>query len=176
MGTDPYEIGKRFPGVLAGTDGVDSRLPHLAEKRCQLLVDLEGLPVVLEFDCPVVVGQVNLGSAGLRLAIPESEDAAPGSQSKEAEEDEGTDGPSGGTPVETTVEKFLTFPLVGSLLESDEKSEALASLFLALYQALDEEKVTYAAGTLQFVLDASAAEKIAEQARNLGLNVTIRDQ
>jgi hypothetical protein len=73
-------------------------------------------------------------------------------------------------------EKFVTFPLVGNLLEDGDKAEALANLFRLLYTILDERKASYAQGTLQFVLDAQSADRIAEHARALGLNVTIREQ
>jgi len=72
-------------------------------------------------------------------------------------------------------EKFLTFPLVGNLYDDAEKAEGVANLFRLLYTALDEHRVSYAQGTLQFVLDADTAQKIADHAKTLGLNVTIRD-
>jgi hypothetical protein len=84
-------------------------------------------------------------------------------------------GASLGSGVQAT-EKFLTFPLLGSLFGDPDRSEGLADLFRMLYTAFDEQKVSYTQGTLQFVLESTVAEKIAEQARALGLNVTMRDQ
>ena len=47
---------------------------------------------------------------------------------------------------------------------------------LALYKALDEHKASYAQGTLRLVLDAETADKVAQIAQSLGINVQMRDQ
>ena len=73
-------------------------------------------------------------------------------------------------------EKYVAFPLLGSLLDNPEKTEGLARLFRALYTLFDERRVSFAQGTIQLVLDSESAQKIAEQAKALGLNVTVRDQ
>lgn len=151
-------------------------------------------------DNPVAVtapNQVNLASTGLRLARPAPVTTPPvggidgggGGGGGEPTQPGGTTHPKPGllppepgpvqppTPPkpEPAAEKFVTFPLVGNLLDPG-KSAATASLFLALYKAFDEQKASYAQGTLQFVLEGAAAEKIAAIAKDLGLNVTIRDQ
>lgn len=127
--------------------------------------------------------QVNLASTALRLAKAASIEPKPVDMPGEGE---GTGGAGGDTtsrgtdaggeklPAQPT-EKFLTFPLVGNLYDAGEKAEGLANLFRLLYTALDEHKASYAQGTLQFVLDADTAQKIADHAKALGLNVTIRD-
>ena len=73
-------------------------------------------------------------------------------------------------------EKYVTFPLLGSLLDDDAKSDQLASVFRCLYGILDERRASYVQGTMQLVLEAGSAERLAEQLRALGLNVTVRDQ
>jgi hypothetical protein len=75
-----------------------------------------------------------------------------------------------------TTEKYVTFPLLGSLLDDDAKSDNLAAIFRTLYGILDERKATYVQGTVQLVLDSPSAERLAEQLKAMGFNVTIRDQ
>jgi hypothetical protein len=130
--------------------------------------------------------QVNLSSAGLRLvgsqyalnaraegvSVNDGRETAPGPGLYTS----GSTSRGGSTSAPLRTEKFVTFPLVGNLLDSEAKAEALASLFRLLYTVLDEHRVSYAQGTLQFVLEAQSAEKVAAEARALGLNVSVRDQ
>jgi hypothetical protein len=117
--------------------------------------------------------QVNLASAGLQLARPQLSPA--GATGGSTDESGATSTDSTGSDT-AAAEKFVAFPLVGNLFGDPDKSQGLANLFRLLYTVFDEQKVSYAQGTLQLVLEPAAAEKIAEQARALGLNVTIRDQ
>jgi Protein of unknown function (DUF499) len=80
---------------------------------------------------------------------------------------------SGGAP---PAEKYVTFPLPGTLLDAPDKVETLARIFRTLYSILDDGQVSYMQGSLQIVLDAAAVERLAKQVRALGLTVTIRDQ
>lgn len=143
------------------------------------IVDAAGTPVAV-----TSAGQVNLASTTLRLAprqtvtgIPGAPVAQPGTLWGGIPVEEAKPMP-GDLPTRSTgaAEKYLQFTLVGSLLDNPEKTEGLARLFRALYTHFDERKVTFAQGMIQLVLDAQSAEKIAEAARALGLNVTVRDQ
>ncbi|MXQ57531.1 DUF499 domain-containing protein [Streptomyces sp. XHT-2] len=139
--------------------------------------------------------QVNLSSLGLRLAQPREEpqaaDSAPvdgsghvgpagsgvdpdggdGAQTGATAPDEGTASSEGGP-----VEKFVSFPLVGALLDNPTRVDGLAQVFRILYSVLEDNKVSYAQGTLQLVLEADAADRLAEAAKALNLAVTVRDQ
>ena len=179
---DSFFNTPRLPLLHSGERDLQQAIHEAVQEGLINVTDGDGTPVAV-----TQAGQVNLGSTTLRLSLPEPESVdtdgegtgSVGSTSggRGDTTSQGGDGPgsSGGDSQQPT-EKFLTFPLVGSLLEAGDKADALASLFLALYQAVDEQKASYAAGTLQFVLDAEVAERIAQQARNLGLHVTIRDQ
>ena len=71
----------------------------------------------------------------------------------------------------------MSFPLVGSLLDSPERAEALAQVFRTLYSILDDNKVSYAQGTLQLVL--SRLQLTGSQSKSAavrGVSVTVRDQ
>src|SRR5439155_21536279 len=124
--------------------------------------------------------QANLGSTSCRLAPTRPRGTAPARRTSW-----GIPG-SAAPPSEPVVEpprrsaevteKYLVFTLLGSLLDNPEKTEGLARLFRALYTLFDERRVSFAQGTIQLVLDAESAEKIADEAKALGLNVTVRDQ
>ncbi len=174
---DSFYNTPRLPLLHGGEDDLRHAIFDAVSAGELEVVEGSGIPVAVTNP-----SQVNLGSTGLRLARPNLLTA--GAAEDTTVTPGGADTPSGGQSAGGTStgtgaqasEKFLTFPLLGSLFGDPDKSEGLANLFRLLYTVFDEQKVSYTQGTLQFVLETEAAEKIADQARTLGLNVTIRDQ
>jgi Protein of unknown function (DUF499) len=174
---DSFYNTPRLPLLHGGED--DLRHAIFDAVSAGELEVVEGAGIAVAVTNPA---QVNLASTGLRLARPSL--LILGSPEAAIEGLGGADGQASGQAAAGATtgsdapapEKFLTFPLLGSLFGDPDKSEGLANLFRSLYTVFDEQKVSYTQGTLQFVLETAAAEKIAEQARALGLNVTIRDQ
>ena len=174
---DSFYNAPRLP-LLHGNEG-DLRQAIFDAVSAGELEVVEGSGVAVAVTNP---SQVNLASTGLQLARPQFSAAGATEVSTDKPGPTGvvahgpsTDGDSGASDI-AAAEKFVAFPLLGNLFGDPEKSEGLANLFRLLYTVFDEQKVSYAQGTLQLVVEPSAAEKIAEQARALGLNVTIRDQ
>lgn len=188
---DAFYNAPRLPLLYGGDKDLQSAIYDAVQAESLRIVDGTGNAVAV-----TAPNQVNLTSTGLRLGRPVEEPQSPpqtlpggggGTLTPLPGGGSGTPGtPTSGQPTggpatpsqpqpEPVTEKFVTFPLVGNLLDP-EKSEGTASLFLALYRAFDEHKASYAQGTLQLILDAATAEKIAQAAKDLGLNVSIRDQ
>jgi hypothetical protein len=127
--------------------------------------------------------QVNVASTGLRLAQPDAM-TQPTTPANTSDEDHsvrpapgGVEFTSGGVILaEPIAEKFISFPLLGGLLDNPGASDQLAQLFRTLYSVFDEHKASYAQGTLQLVLDAHNAALVARQVEALGLKATVRDQ
>ena len=173
---DSFYNTPRLPLLHGGED--DLRQAIFDAVAAGDLEVVEGSGVAVAVTNP---SQVNLSSTGLRLARPVGSITGSGVSTDTADVGDDhaigqtTGSGSGGTDAVAS-EKFVTFPLLGSLFGDPDKSEGLANLFRLLYTVFDEQTVSYAQGTLQLVLETAAAEKIAEQARALGLNVTMRDQ
>ena len=177
---DAFYSAPRLPLLHGGDKDLQSAIYEA--------VTAGGLRITDASDVSVAVtsaSQVNLSSTGLRLARPNTVDTTRPTDDRTGVTSGGVQSTNEGsiatTPPPATVtaavaEKFLSFSLVGSLLQGGEKSDATAGLFLALYKAFDEHKASFAQGTLQLVLDRDTAERIAQKAKLLGLNVTIRDQ
>jgi hypothetical protein len=178
---DSFYNTPRLPLLHSGERDLQSAIYDAVRDGQLQITDALGTPVAVTDS-----SQLNLASAGLRLVKPRSSVEAGGLGLAGSHPGETGSGPStfpgGGTPggditpASSRAEKFVTFPLVGNLLQDSDKAENLAHLFRFLYTVLDERKASYAQGTLQFVLDAHSADKIAELARALGLTVTIREQ
>jgi hypothetical protein len=145
--------------------------------------------------------QVNLTSAGLRLAkpvLPTSDEggegiagSAPGTGGTAAGST-GTSGGNGGggayhgaassgthkaepeTPEEQG-EKRVVVSFTRNLLNQEDAADLFAAMFRSLYLACDDRQISYLQGTLQLVLNATAATDIAERATSLGLDPTVRD-
>lgn len=197
---DAFYNAPRLPLLYGGDKDLQGAIYDAVQAGVLTMVDGNGNVVAV-----TAPNHVNLSSAGLRLAKPvviiDDEPGGgqpggggegpgggePGGGGQPGGGQPGGGQPGGGQPggggsggggddePTSALEKFVAFPLVGNLLDSD-KSAVTASLFLALYKAFDENKASYAQGTLQLVLDAATAERIAEAAKSLGVNVTIRDQ
>lgn len=174
---DAFYNAPRLPLLHSGEKDLQQAIYDAVQAGSISIIDGNNTPVVV-----TAPNQVNLGSTGLRLAKPQPKEnlatvagEPPNAQPEASKPGEQPTLPVTDPDVAPAAEKFITFPLVGNLLEAG-KSEQTARLFLALYKAFDSNKASYAQGTLQIILDAETAEQVAEQARELGLNVTIRDQ
>lgn len=146
--------------------------------------------------------QVNLTSAGLRLArpIPPCSTCGIVEQShvcrESAETDTEGEGPYATTETgerrarattsttrlkstseesAATSEKHVSFSFTSNLLNQESAADDLAAIFRQLYLALDERQTSYLQGTISLVMDADAAQALAAKASESGLNVTTRD-
>lgn len=188
---DAFWKTPRLPLLYAGDTDLQHAIYQAVQAGDLCIVDANSNDV--EVTDPA---QVNLSSMGLRLAKPRADaagneaegpggsaqpggtagpthGAGQGSGARPTSESAEADGEAGST---APAEKYVSFPLVGGLLNDPDKTDGLAQVFRVLYSVLDENKVSYAQGTLQLVLDAEAADKLAAATRALGINVTIRDQ
>ncbi|MGC4857203.1 hypothetical protein ACLQ24_28510 [Micromonospora sp. DT4] len=184
---DAFWNTPRLPLLYTGEADLQEAIYSAVASDELAIVDGSSQPVAVTDS-----SQVNLASVGLRLARPLTcEDpgadeptadtpkpqpgGTSGAGSTGSEAPGGTSG-TGESTDHTPAEKFVTFPLVGNLFQQPHKSEGMAQVFRTLYSMLDEGTISYLQGTLQLVVDASAADKLAEQVRALGLGVTVRDQ
>ncbi len=146
------------------------------------IVDGAGEPVAV-----TAPNQVNLASAGLRLAKPKPVEHAPAPGPATEGGITGAGGPvgageaagpapgvTGGTVPEPATEQQVLFSFTKNLLGDMQGTDDLADLFKALYQALDERQISYGQGTLQLVVAADVADSLAEKLSALGLNATIK--
>jgi hypothetical protein len=182
---DAFWSAPRLPLLFAGERDLQAAIFEAVRAGDLFIVDATGTEVAVTDP-----SQVNLGSTGLRVSIgfmarPVSADAAGVSAARSGSSDApGANEtlplqPSGvpGAAVDSgRRERFVAFPLVGSMLDSPDKAEALAQVFRVLYAVLEDHRVSYAQGTVQLVVDAAVADRVAEAVRKLGVNVTIRDQ
>jgi hypothetical protein len=183
---DSFWNTPRLPLLYAGERDLQHAIFQAVESGDLRITDAGGESVAVTDP-----SQVNVGSPGLRLALPVAEELTPGSTPN------GAPGASSGSyasdlspnpltamdssPSEFPLrpggaEKYVTFPLVGNLLDNQSNVDALAQIFRTLYSILEEGKVSYAQGTLQFVMDAKSADQLAERVHDLGVNITVRDQ
>lgn len=184
---DAFWNTPRLPLLYTGEADLQEAIYSAVASDELAIVDGSSQPVAVTDS-----SQVNLASVGLRLARPltredpgtdkptaDTPKPQPGGTSGAGSTGSGAPGGTSGTgePTDPTpAEKFVTFPLVGNLFQQPHKSEGMAQVFRTLYSMLDEGTISYLQGTLQLVVDASAADKLAEQVRALGLGVTVRDQ
>jgi hypothetical protein len=172
---DSFYNAPRLPLLHSGDKDLQGAIYDAVRGGLLQITDPAGVAVAV-----MDASLVNLASTTLRLGKPASEPKSIGeldtsSVSVGVEVTTGTSATTDEKSAAKPTEKFLTFPLVGNLYEAGEKAEGLATLFRLLYTAIDEHKASYAQGTLQLVLDSDTAQKIADHAKSLGLNVTIRD-
>jgi Protein of unknown function (DUF499) len=184
---DAFWSAPRLPLLYSGERDLQHAIYEAVQSGELRITDGFGNPVAVTDP-----GQVNLASTGLRLASPgKTEDGEPSTDFVTEGSPVGTyptdtqpgsriiRDPATGEEVTTeplAAEKYVTFPLIGNLLSDPSRAEDLAQVFRTLYSILDDNKVSYAQGTLQFVMDAQSAERLADFVRSLGVNVTIRDQ
>ncbi len=184
---DAFWNAPRLPLLYTGERDLQHAIYQAVQSGDVRIIDASGSPVAVTDPT-----QVNLASAGLRLALPGSTAEPVGVPATgSAQLDPGGLYPAASEPVPLTAgepsavespipskgaEKYVTFPLVGNLLDNSARGEALAQVFRTLYSILDDNKVSYAQGTLQFVMDAQSADRLADEVRSLGVNITLRDQ
>lgn len=186
---DSFWNAPRLPLLYAGERDLQQAIYDAVIKGQLVVVDSAGTAVAV-----TEPGMVNLSSIGLRLAPPVEampvDDGISGGPPLDPSAPSGATPPNGwpgvpGTPTPSepgglrpkpAAEKYISFPLVGSLLDNTGKVDALAQVFRTIYSIFDDNEITYAQGTLQFVMNADAADRLAEQVRALGVSLAIRDQ
>jgi hypothetical protein len=144
--------------------------------------------------------QVNLSSAGLRLAKPTQPDVEPpppvdgsggthgagsgvsptsggvGSTTSSGGASTGGTSGSGGTTTATAPnEQQINFSLSQNLLGNQAIADDLATTFKALYTALDEGKVSYLQTTVQLVADTDVVAALKAVLDQAGINATTKD-
>jgi hypothetical protein len=183
---DAFWSAPRLPLLYSGERDLQIAICQAVQAGSLRITDAAGNSVVV-----TEPAQVNLASTGLRLAPATSTEVDEGHPNDAREGGTGTLYPSPSEAVPQALrdgpaaelghasarpEKYVTFPLVGNLLDASSRAQELAQVFRTLYAILDDNKVSYAQGTLQFVMGADAADRLAECVRMLGVNVTVRDQ
>jgi hypothetical protein len=189
----------RLPLLYAGDRDLQQAIYDAVNEGLVSIVDGSGTDVAV-----TAPGQVNLTSAGLRLAKPQPQTCPncgqpvhPGECPPEvAGGDMGGDtgtgttgdtqgpaatGPDDARPAgpdkETPAakEKQASFSFTSNLLTSPDNADTFAALFKTLYMALDERQISYLQGTLKLVVDASVASELQQRLSELGLTGTIKD-
>jgi hypothetical protein len=185
---DAFWNTPRLPLLYDGERDLQQAVYDAVRKGQLCIVDALGNTVAVTE--PAIV---NLSSIGLRLAatvlvpstpVVDGGGGASGTGLSTVPRDGDQEGQRTGERQDLTVvvdrplaaEKYIAFPLVGGLMDNPGRSDLLAQVFRTLYSILDEHKASYAQGTLQFVMDARSADRLAEQVRALGVNVNLRDQ
>ena len=197
----------RLPLLYGGDSDLQHAIYDAVVNGQVRIVDGSGTDVAV-----TAPSQVNLTSAGLRLARPippcptcgiaeenhlcpePAEADTTGNDSTTASESsaESTTGTAGkgrtaapataamqasssSDEAETAPEKQVAFSFTSNLLNQDSAADDFAAIFRQLYLTLDERQVSYLQGTLSLVMDADAAQTLAEKVSEAGLNVTTRD-
>jgi len=173
----------RLPLLYAGDRDLQQAIYDAVAAGNVQIVDGSGDPVAV-----TAPNQVNLASAGLRLAKPKPPE--PEGQSGDSSGG-GTTGPDGGgTPggraggtqpgpggpgsVAEEKEQQVAFSFTKNLLGDGAGADDLAALFKAVYQALDERSISYGQGTLQLVVSGDVADQLLEKLQALGISATIK--
>jgi hypothetical protein len=177
----------RLPLLYAGDRDLQQAIYDAVAAGTVQIVDGAGEPVAV-----TAPNQVNLASAGLRLAKPPVEHPttpAPGPDGGQVGiagpgglfgTGEGTGGPAGvtggtgPTGQESATEQQVLFSFTKNLLGDAQGADDLADLFKALYQALDERQISYGQGTLQLIVVGDVADNLTEKLSALGVNATIK--
>ncbi len=181
----------RLPLLYAGERDLQHAIHDAVNSGLMDVVDGSGTVVAVTSP-----SQINLSSADLRLAKPQStlcprcngpsHDGACGSDTPGTA---GADGESGGSgaaslatgsgpaPLQTALEQNeyqVAFSFTRNLLANPNDADAFATLFKILYTTLDEQKITYLQGTLQIVLDTAAAEELQRCLNDLNITATVK--
>jgi len=187
----------RLPLLYGGDSDLQQAIHDAVSQGLLRIVDGVGTEVAV-----TAPGQVNLLSAGLRLARTQPQVCPICSQPAHEGECEATvsvadrgwaDGTGFGSrigsgsqrvgativgadaPLVVSRERQVAFSFTSNLLASSENADKLAALFRAFYIALDERQISYLQGTIQLVLQAEAAERIQQQLDDLGIRATFRE-
>ena len=73
-------------------------------------------------------------------------------------------------------EQVFAFSVMKNLVSDPTATDNLAQLFRRLFDLLDRGSISYLQGTLQVQLPSAQAQEIAELAKSMGINITIRDR
>lgn len=173
----------RLPLLYAGERDLQQAIYDAVAAGNVQIVDGSGDSVAV-----TAPNQVNLASAGLRLAKPkptepEGQPGEPSAGGTTAPDGGGTPGgapggtqpgPGGPSPVAEAREQQVAFSFTKNLLGDGAGADDLAALFKAVYQALDERSISYGQGTLQLVVNGDVADQLSEKLRALGISATIK--
>ena len=189
----------RLPLLFGGDSDLQQAIHDAVSQGLLRIVDGAGTEVAV-----TASGQVNLLSAGLRLARPQPQAcptcsqpaheseclAASGIADRDSAHGDGTglgsrvDSGSQGTGAATAGvdasraaarERQVAFSFTSNLLASNENADKLAALFRTFYITLDERQISYLQGTIQLILQAEAAEQIQQQLDALGIRATFKE-
>jgi Protein of unknown function (DUF499) len=190
----------RLPLLYGGDRDLQQAIYNAVGQGLISIVDGAGTEVAV-----TAPGQVNLSSAGLRLAKPQPETCSTcGQPAHEAEcwtsggDATGREAPHGdvskpGSPsgasrpgtgsansdraamAVSVKEQQAAFSFTSNLLANSESADKFAALFRTFYMALDERQISYLQGTIQLVLQEEAVEQIRQRLEDLGITVTFKD-
>lgn len=183
----------RLPLLYAGDRDLQQAIYDAVTAGLLSVVDGAGTAVTV-----TAPNQVNLTSAGLRLAKPEPtscsrcgqlahEGACSQDDGKEGEKkagagvdptsdgEDGGHGSNDGSGVSPPKDRQVAFSFTSNLLANSDKADEFAALFRALYLAMDEREISYVQGSLQLVASGSAPEGLQQLLEKMGLSVTLRD-
>lgn len=179
----------RLPLMYAGDRDLQQAIYDAVDEGALSIVDGNGTDVAV-----TAANQVNLTSAGLRLAKPQlatcpicghpAHDgpcAGTGGETDGRESGGAAGSTAGVTPTGSVQEmsppkdRQVAFSFTSNLLASSESADGFAELFRAFYIALDERHISYLQGTLQLVLQAEAAEQIQRRLSDLGITATAKE-
>ncbi len=189
----------RLPLLYSGDSDLQRAIHDAVSQGLLRIVDGAGTEVAV-----TTPGQVNLLSAGLRLARPQPQvcpvcsqpaheggcpavvgiadrgdahGAGTGFGSQVGFGSQAVEAATGGAdaPLAVSTERQVSFSFTSNLLASSENADKLAALFRAFYIALDERQISYLQGTIQLMLQEGAAEQIQRQLADLGIRATSRE-
>jgi hypothetical protein len=189
----------RLPLLYGGDRDLQQAIFDAVGKDLLRITDGTGTEVAV-----TAPSQVNLSSAGLRLAKPKPKTcpacgqpahdgecvAADGGTPADDGNSKGSgsgwpdwpvtqataggDSHDGGTP-HPGKERQMAFSFTSNLLASDDSADKFAALFRDFYLTLDEKQISYLQGTIRLVLQAEAAEKIQQKLGELGITATSKE-
>jgi hypothetical protein len=167
----------RLPLLFGGDPDLQQAIYDAVTEGTVDIIDGAGDPVAV-----TAPNQVNLTSAGLRLAKPKAAEVSAGSGGGASLSPVAPSAPGGSragdgggsaTPAPTQ-EQQVAFSFTRNLLGDDASADDLAALFKAVYQALDERTVSYGQGTLQLVTSGDVADRLSECLQALGITATVK--
>jgi Protein of unknown function (DUF499) len=188
----------RLPLLYKGDHDLQQAIYDAVNQSLMRIVDGTGTAVAV-----TAPGQVNLSSAGLRLAKPHpkacptcgqpahdgqcsatgsdttdsdaTRDDAAGYGSKSRSQEQGPGRINSTDKSGSIADRQTAFSFTSNLLASSENADKFAGLFRAFYMALDERQISYLQGTMQLVIQVEAAEQIRRQLEELGIMVTFKE-
>lgn len=187
----------RLPLLYGGDQDLQQAIYDAVTAGDLRVLDASGTEVAV-----TAPGQVNLSSAGLRIARPAppacascgqpahsgscagGDGAGPAPNAATAGRGSGASptssagmpgGSSSGTPPVPAVEKRMAFSFTSNLLAGADAADGFAALFRAFYMALDERQLSYLQGTINLVADNSTVAELQQVLTGLGISATVKD-